>query len=235
MRAAKVGEPFVPTGRRASTGAGEDGMGDDWLASYAPGAPALVGRPGQARLIKAGSDILLQMHYTTNGTTVTDRTRIGLRFARGPVKQRLMMAGVINSDFEIPPGAAAHPVAAALTLSGAVEVRALMPHMHVRGRSFSMAAVYPDGRREELLSVPRYDFNWQQVYEFSERKALPRGTRIEASATFDNSANNPHNPDPSKAVRWGDQSWEEMMAGFFDVALAVDQTLEDVIQAPKKR
>jgi hypothetical protein len=94
-----------------------------------------------------------------------------------------------------------------------------MPHMHLRGKDFTYTAVYPDGSKEILLSVPAYDFAWQSVYRLTEPKAMPRGTRIDCLAHFDNSADNPVNPDPTQTVKWGDQSWEEMMTGYIDYAV----------------
>lgn len=226
------GRAFVPGGKRFSTGAGEDGMADDWMAGYAPGSIPSALAPGEARLVKAGSDIILQLHYTATGRASKDRTRVGVRFARGPVHQRVMVAAALNNQFVIPPGAPAHPVNASVTFARPVELLSMSPHMHVRGRSFAYRAVYPDGRAEMLLSVPRYDFNWQLRYELPEGKMLPAGTRIECEATFDNSPNNPHNPDPSAQVRWGDQSWQEMMAGFFDIAVPVGVTMSDIFPPP---
>jgi hypothetical protein len=121
-----------------------------------------------------------------------------------------------------------------MTLHADSELLSLLPHMHLRGKSMVYRAFYPDGTVETILDVPRYDFNWQLRYELAEPKRLPMGTRLEVVGTFDNSANNPANPDPSQEVRWGEQSWEEMMMGFFDVAIAASRNPADLFRAPKK-
>jgi hypothetical protein len=230
LREIEPGVPYVPQGKRTSEGAADDGMADDWLAGYAPGSPAFVLKPGQARLVKAGSDIILQMHYTANGKAGKDRSKVGIRFSRSPVDERVLIAAAANRKFVIPPGARNHSVRSSITFSEPVKLRSLLPHMHVRGKSFSYRAIYPDGTIEPLLNVPRYDFNWQLMYEMPRDKLLPAGTRIECDATYDNSPNNPYNPDPAVEVRWGDQSWDEMMAGFFEMAVAKDKTLRDVFR-----
>jgi hypothetical protein len=124
-----------------------------------------------------------------------------------------------NGRFEIPPGDPNYRVDSAFTLYQNASLVAMRPHMHMRGKSFEFRAVYPSGDTEVLLRVPRYDFNWQPYYYLETPKPLPKGTRIECTAHFDNSANNPRNPDPTAAVRWGEQSWEEMMLGWFDVVV----------------
>jgi hypothetical protein len=111
----------------------------------------------------------------------------------------------------------------------------MLPHMHVRGKAMEIRAVYPDGAVETLLRVPRYDFNWQLGYDLAERKLLPRGTRVEATGWFDNSPNNKSNPDPTVEVRWGDQSWEEMMIGFFWVSIPADMDPGELLRAPKDK
>ena len=122
----------------------------------------------------------------------------------------------MNPRFEIPAGDADYTVRAQSNFRHDTLLVNLLPHMHLRGKSFQYDAVYPDGRRETLLSVPRYDFNWQSNYRLAEPKKLPAGTRIECTATYDNSTANKNNPDPTAAVRWGEQTWEEMMVGFLD-------------------
>lgn len=216
---AKPGIPFIPSDERGSGGEGRDGMADEWLAGYAPGTPPMELKPGQARLVPAGSDIIFQVHYTANGKAQSDRSRLGLKFATGPVTERVTMAAASTNEFAIPPGAANYQVKAATTLAAPAKLVNLQPHMHLRGKAFSYRLIYPDGRTRDLLNVPRYDFNWQLVYEPAGDLNLPAGTRMECVATYDNSANNPFNPDPKKEVRWGDQSWDEMMIGFFDIAI----------------
>jgi hypothetical protein len=156
-------------------------------------------------------------------------------FATEPPRQRIYTLGARNRDFVIPPGAPNHRVEAAATLRSDVELVYLQPHMHIRGKAAEMRAVYPTGEREALLSVPRYDFNWQHNYRPATTKILPKGTRVEATLWYDNSANNASNPDPKAEVRWGDQSWEEMATGFFIVAFDPKIELKDLLEAPKKQ
>lgn len=232
MRDYPVNKAFVP--QKSNRGGGEGGGGGLFLAGYAPGAPPVQLRPGQAALVKAGSDVVFQMHYTTSGKQAIDRSRVGLVFATEPVKQRVLTLGAQNNKFVIPPNNASFAVDGAMTLHADAELVNLFPHMHLRGKSMEMRAVYPDGKKEKLLWVPGYDFSWQLWYEVPAGKMLPAGTRIEATGTFDNSANNKHNPDPNVEVRWGDQSWEEMMIGFFNVAIDVNMNPQDLVK-PKKQ
>ena len=196
-------------------------QGGYFLGHYAPGAIPQRWKPGQARLIKAGSNLIFQLHYTANGKPALDRTQIGLVFAKQPVEQQIIGLQAINHWFEIPPGNPNYQVEAASMLPESASLVGLRPHMHLRGKSFEFRAVYPDGHSEILLRVPKYDFNWQPYYYLATPLQLPKGTRIECTAHFDNSPNNAFNPNPRAAVRWGDQSWEEMMIGWFDLAMPV--------------
>src|SRR5262249_7171541 len=144
----------------------------------------------------------------------SDRSKIGLILAKEPPPRRVFRTGVSNHGIVIPPGDSSYEVSASGTLNQDCEVTQVSPHMHLRGKSMEMRAVYPTGEQDVLMRIPRYDFNWQLEYEFPTPKLLPKGTRIEATAVYDNSPNNPRNPDPKAQVRWGDQSWEEMMIGF---------------------
>jgi hypothetical protein len=188
------------------------------LVGYAPGLQALE-LTDEAKLIKAGSDIVLQLHYTANGTAGADKTKIGLVFAKEPPKLRNIQLAASNPGFKIPPNDPNYEVKSQVQLQETVTLADLMPHMHFRGKDFLYQVIYPDGRTETLLSVPKYDFNWQLGYQLAKPIVLPRGTRIECTAHFDNSSNNPYNPDPTKEVKWGDQTWEEMMIGWFSVAV----------------
>ena len=170
---------------------------------------------GVARRIAAGAEVVLQMHYTTMGEATTDRTRIGLIFADEPPARVVGGGALINPFFVIPPGAEDHVVRAERTLTADTWLTTMTPHMHSRGKSFSYTAVYPDGTEEILLNVPSYNFDWQLTYELAEPKLLPAGTRLVGEAHYDNSVNNRVNPDPTTEVRWGDQTWEEMMIGFY--------------------
>jgi hypothetical protein len=173
------------------------------------------------------------MHYTANGKPGTDQTKIGIIFAPQPHQERVMTLPATNSKFVIPPGADNHRVESKFTLHADTRLTGLMPHMHLRGKSFEYRAVYPSGESEMLLRVPQYDFNWQLFYYLAEPKVFPKGTTIECVAHFDNSANNRYNPDPAKEVRWGDQSWEEMMIGWFDVSFDAALNPAKVLRAEK--
>ncbi|MEP7270959.1 MAG: thiol-disulfide isomerase [Acidobacteriota bacterium] len=194
------------------------------LGGITPNKTGIVYDPDTARLIKKGSSIVFQMHYTTNGEVTTDRTKIGFVFAKEPGKKTLVTGNAINGRFVIPAGDENAEVKATKTFDEDVLITSFMPHMHVRGKDFVYTAVYPDGRSEVLLNVPKYDFNWQHTYIPAKPIALPKGTRLDCVAHFDNSAKNKYNPDPTKAVKWGDQTWEEMMIGWFTYTPAGDRT-----------
>jgi hypothetical protein len=181
------------------------------IGGYVPGNAVRRFPDGMAMRLPAGHSIVLQMHYTPTGTPTTDRTRIALRFAPAPPRTALLTAQLINGSLHIPPRAADQQIDAEMTINREIMLYSLIPHTHVRGKKWLYEAVYPDGRREVILSVPKYDFNWQHEYVFSEPLKLPAGTKIQAKAWYDNSTANKSNPDPSKDVYWGDQTWEEMM------------------------
>jgi mono/diheme cytochrome c family protein len=233
LKDAKPGIPFIPEKPKPEDNVDTSPLPSDFLVGYAPGQPPEAFEPGRAKLVRAGSDIIIQVHYTTDGKASTDLTRIGLVFAKERPKQRVMTFSATNGTFKIPPGAPHHRVDAEFTLGTDVVLHGLHPHMHARGKDFIYHVRFPDGTRKTLLSVPRYDFAWQLWYNLEQPLALPKGTVIECTAHFDNSPNNKFNPDPSKEVAWGDQSWDEMMVGFFNFAFdaAVD---EKTIPAPAK-
>ena len=224
LRDYAAGKIFVPgeKGERVGTG-GNSSAGasvrEQVIAGYIPGRPAKQEAPGYGLLIPAGSDLVFQLHYTANGKPATDRTRIGFVLAKTPPVKRVIRIQASNAGFTIPPGDANYPVSGSVKVGIDCELIAAYPHMHYRGRSMTLTAEYPTGEKDELVRVPKYDFNWQLVYELSRPRQLPKGTILQADGHFDNSPNNRMNPDPTKAVRWGDQSWEEMMVGFFDVAI----------------
>jgi mono/diheme cytochrome c family protein/peroxiredoxin len=199
---------------------GEDRLGNGFLVGYAPGDMPSVYAPGQAKKIPKGSSLLFQMHYTPDGTARVDRSSVGLVFAKEPPKVEVKTRGIAFSRFNIPPGDDNFEIKSASTFRKDSLLISLLPHMHLRGKDFKYDLVQPDGTRETLLSVPRWDFNWQSVYRLATPRAVPAGSRIECTAHFDNSAKNKNNPDPTKAVKWGDQTWEEMMIGFVDYAVA---------------
>jgi hypothetical protein len=191
------------------------GMGGSLLAGFAPGEPPLRFAPGTARLVKAGSTLLFQVHYTPNGKPAKDRSYIGLKFATAAPEHRAMTGNAMNHGLKIPAGDPNYEVKSSYIVKDDMTLTSFMPHMHLRGKDFKYTVVYPDGREEVLLSVPKYDFNWQLAYELKKPLLLPKGTRIDCVAHFDNSPNNKFNPDPTKEVHWGDQTWEEMMIGWF--------------------
>lgn len=184
------------------------------LAGFAPGEQPTRFPAGYAKKVPAGSKLMFQMHYTPNGTATKDVTTIGLRYAKEPPKHQIFTRPVLNTGFVIPAGADNHEVKSAYTFKEGAHIVSLMPHMHLRGKDFEVKAVFPDGSSKVLLSVPRYDFNWQTYYVPRVPVALPAGTKIECTAHFDNSTNNKFNPDATKDVRWGEQTWEEMMIGW---------------------
>ncbi|HTS25337.1 MAG TPA: hypothetical protein VMH81_05660 [Bryobacteraceae bacterium] len=196
-------------------GSGRPGDAGNILVGYAPGENPLKLMPGTAVLVKAGSSLYFQVHYTPAGKAVKDRSYIGVKFAKEAPRSRAIRGMAINPAFRIPPNDGNYEVRASYTANQDITLDSLMPHMHLRGKDFQYTVVYPDGRKEVILSVPKYDFSWQLMYQLQSPMVLPKGTRIDCVAHFDNSANNRYNPDPGKEVRWGDQTWEEMMIGFF--------------------
>ena len=229
LREYPVGKGFIPNK------GGNGDFGGQFITGFAPGAPPEALREGQGKLIAAGSDLVFQMHYTANGQAGRDRSKVGLIFSKTPPTQRVLTLAAGNGKFVIPAGAPAHAVEGAMTLYQDTELIGLLPHMHLRGKSMEMRAVYPDGKVEKLLWVPGYDFSWQLWYQLPRGKVLPKGTRIEATGTFDNSANNRNNPNPNVEVRPGDQSWEEMMLGFFNVAFDAKLDPMSIMRDPNKK
>ncbi len=199
---------------------GIDGIGNNMLVAFAPGDLPAVFTGGTAKKLPKGATLLFQMHYTPNGVEQKDRSSVGLIFAKKPPQYEVRTRGIAQSRFVIPPGANDHEVKSVTTFDENARLLSLFPHMHLRGKDFEYRAVFPDGKSEILLRVPRYDFNWQSHYRLAKPLDLPAGTRIECTAHFDNSADNLNNPDPQKAVRWGEQTWEEMMIGFVDYTFA---------------
>jgi len=220
--------------READTGEGAFLLGDiEMVSVYVPGGLAYQTGPGQARLMKAGSDLIFQMHYTASGKQTVDRTRVGIVFAKERPRERVVNTFIMNTRFRIPPGAADQVVDARVTVHEDATLLNLFPHMHFRGKAFEYQAKYPTGETETLLSVPKYNFNWQLTYQLEQPLNLPKGTVLTAIAHYDNSPNNPYNPDPKSEVYWGDQSWEEMLAGFVDFAIPLNMDPND-LAGPKK-
>jgi peroxiredoxin len=195
---------------------GQRRPGQGHLCGYAPGDMPSVYPSGIAKRVPAGSDINFQIHYTPNGKVRTDRSKIGVIFAKGPVEHEAHTLGIANNRFAIAPGDPNSEVKSNVTLRKDAVLLSFMPHMHLRGKDFKYTLVPKDGPPEVLLSVPAYDFGWQSYYHLDKPRKLPAGTRIDCVAHFDNSKDNPANPDPSKKVTWGDQTFEEMMIGYID-------------------
>ncbi len=200
------------------------GFGNEILHIYTPGNVPDIFRPGQAKLLTAGSDLVLQMHYTSTRKSTEDQTKIGLVWAKEPPRERIVTQAASNVDFSIPPGVGNFPVKGYFKVPNQARLLSFFPHMHLRGKAFEMNL--QDGNQATtLIRLPRYDFNWQLTYKLKEPIPLRPGMRLEAIGYFDNSANNPFNPDPKATVKWGEQSWEEMMYGFFDIA--IDASFKD--------
>ena len=187
-----------------------------WLGAWAAGMDPMVFPEGTGRLLKKGSRLIANMHYHPTDEATSDETTLGVYFLDRQPEKELVNLWVQNSSFKIPAGAPAHEVRSSYTFRQDSVVHALLPHMHYRGKDFTYTAVYPDGRREVLLNVPAYDFNWQTLYQLAEPLELPEGTRIECVAHYDNSKANLANPDPTKDVTFGNASFDEMMIGFVD-------------------
>ncbi|MBI4477459.1 MAG: thiol-disulfide isomerase [Acidobacteria bacterium] len=182
------------------------------IGGFAPGQFVREYQPGTALRLPAGSTLVFQMHYTANGKeATTDRTRVGVQFASQKPGHEVRVSSLVNGSLHIPAGASEHRVDAEMTLGRDVTIWSLLPHTHMRGIRWHYEATYPDGRTETILSVPNYDFNWQTDYVFKTPLKLPKGTKVHATAWYNNSASNKSNPDPTKDVWWGDQTWEEMM------------------------
>jgi hypothetical protein len=180
------------------------------IATTAPGTNAMTFENGSAMRVRAGSTLVLQIHYTASGTAATDETSVGMVFAKQPAAREIRNGAFTNVFLKLPPGADNEAVESAIEFTQDVHVTALFPHTHLRGKSWAYRMVYPDGRTENVLTVPKYDFNWQTYYVFTTPLAVPKGSRLEATAHYDNSAANPANPDPKIEVHWGEQTWQEM-------------------------
>lgn len=224
LRSAPVGVPFTARTLKDAKGQADAKWTDsDLLLVYAPGSLPDRWPEGMAKLVKAGSDLVFQMHYTTRGVAVHDRTSIGLVFAKHAPVKRVLSLQLTNDHFLIPPGVASYTAHVFGTMPGDALLLNLFPHLHFRGKTFTYLATLPGGKPQVLLKV-NWSFEWQMSYRLADPLFLPAGTRLEAIAEWDNSRNNPHNPDPEAAVSWGEQTWQEMMVGFFDIA--VDPSLD---------
>jgi len=219
LRHAPVGAPFTASTLSDSQDRRDaHGTTADLLLVYAPGSSPGQWPAGMAKFVPAGSDLVFQIHYTTNGTEAQDQTSIGLVFAKQTPAQRVLTLQLNDHAFIIPPGADNFRVEVQGTLPNDCTLLGFFPHMHLRGKRFEYDIIHDDGSIEPLLRV-NYHFHWQLTYKLAEPRSLKAGTRLRAVAWYDNSRNNPHNPDPEATVTWGDQTYQEMMVGFFDVAV----------------
>ena len=219
LRHAPIGVPFTAsTLSDPQDRLDAHGTTSDLLLVYAPGSSPDRWPDGMAKFVPAGSDIVFQIHYTTNGHAGNDQTSIGLVFAKTPPAQRVITLQLNDHAFIIPPGADDFRVETQGTLPNDATLLSLFPHMHLRGKRFEYDIVKSDGSVETLLRV-NYHFHWQLSYRLAEPRLLKAGTKLRAIAWYDNSRNNPHNPNPDATVTWGDQTYQEMMVGFFDVAV----------------
>lgn len=192
----------------------DDGI-KGYFAGLVPNSGHHVYPAGTAKLLPREALLIFQIHYTPNGTAVRDRPKIGFVFDDQAPEHELITTAAANKRLRIPPGAPNHEVVANYTFGGPARITSFSPHSHVRGKAYRYELNYPDGRTERVLEIPRYDFNWQLEYVLRRPIDVPRGTKLKVTAWYDNSAANPANPDPTKTVRFGDQTWDEMMIGYF--------------------
>ena len=195
-----------------------------WLGGFAPGQGVRVYQAGTALRVPAGSVLIISMHYTANGKETTDRTSVGLVLAKEPPRREVLVVPLQNQNFTLKAGAPETRVDAEMTLQQDVTLWSALPHTHVRGKRWEIAAVSPDGEAKTILGVPKYDFNWQTDYVFKEPLRLAKGTKLRTSAWYDNSPANKSNPDPTVDVTWGDQTWEEMQFTAFTFTVNDTQT-----------
>ncbi len=205
--------------KRPGAGEGGDAFGL-FLAGYAPGKGVDIYAEGSAKKVPAGSVIVFQVHYSSFRGAFEkpekDRTSLGVHFAKRPPQHALNTLGIQNHFFRIPAGDGNHAVTACYTFDKDVQLTSYMPHMHLRGKDMKYDVIYPDGKQETLLWVPKFSFNWQMMYYLKKPVTLPKGTKLIVTAHFDNSSKNKFNPDASKDIRWGDPTYEEMMIGWME-------------------
>ena len=206
---ASAGDAFTQSVPKVPGGGLRGGPGN-LIATTAPGTNAMIYSKGEAMRIPKGSDLILQVHYTANGKAETDLSSVGVIFAKQPPEREMRNSAIMNPLMKVPAGAADQAIDTAIEFTQDAHITALFPHTHLRGKSWEYRLIYPDGRSQAILSVPKYDFNWQTYYLYAQPIAVPKGARLEATAHYDNSANNPSNPNPKIDVRWGEQTWDEM-------------------------
>jgi len=201
-----------------------------FFAGYVPGMLAEPYPKGAGKWVPKGSEFVFQMHYTTTGRASSDQSKLGLYLTKKKPGREFFTRAATSIDLEIPPNSKRTPAEAKYAFKRDVILYEMGPHMHFRGSEVNYVVKYPDGKLETLLNVPNYDFNWQTMYRFKEPKRLPAGTELLVTGAFDNSANNPRNPDPSKWVYFGEQSWEEMFVGYIGYTNATDEPEVKVVE-----
>jgi thiol-disulfide isomerase/thioredoxin len=221
----KAGEerPFSPDG------------GMSVLVGWAPGDLGLNCPPETALRIPKGARLRFELHYTPNGTKTKDRSQVGITFAPKPPKYEMLMNSFDNEAIKLAAGDPHCRAETTFRIRADARILSFVPHMHWRGKHYSYEAIYPDGRKETLLSVPRWDFNWQSVYQFKDPIKVPKGTKLHGVAHWDNSKNNPLNPDPEKTVYFGLQTWEEMMVGWVAYVWERPETAQELAKKPMKQ
>ena len=227
LRSAPVGVPFVASDfKDPKMRAEAHETTTDMLLVYAPGSQPDHWPVTMAKFIPAGSDLVFQMHYTANGRAATDQTSVGMVFSKEKPTQRVLTLQLTNHNFIIPPRTDDYRVDVAGTIPNDCTLLSFFPHMHLRGKRFEYNILNPDGSVKETLLRVNYHFHWQLSYRLTQPRFLKAGTWLQAVAWYDNSEDNPHNPNPNAEVHWGGQTYEEMMVGFFDVAVPADMDKE---------
>jgi hypothetical protein len=211
-------------------GSGDDGSGNGvHFCGWAPGSPPSSYPVGVAKRLPAGAELTLEMHYTTCGSPQTDQTEVALYLAEGPQTREVTVRRAEDYDVNIPPGSEEARHTATYAFRKPAILYSMSPHMHVRGKWMRYELLLPNGRRETLLNVPRYDFNWQLGYNLAEPRRIPAGAWLLVTGAFDNSPGRPGNPDPTRRVHFGLQSWDEMFIGFFEAATDVASEAASVV------
>jgi hypothetical protein len=205
------------------------------LLGYEPGYRPAPWLDDGAKLIKAGSDLVFELHYNPNGKEVIDHSELDLYFSPSAPTYRVLAIDTLRDlDLHIPAGAPDYVSNASMTLAHPVRLLSIQPHMHYRGKSMAVRATYPDGSTEQLIDVPKYDFNWQTTYFYRDPITLPAGTRLDSVATFDNSTSNKFNPDPNATVVWGDQTTDEMHIAFLELVTDASADPETIFKSPPR-
>ena len=209
---------IVPEGQKfpQSLRGGPDAFGGAMLTAYVPGDEPVIYPEGMAKKVPKGARLLFEMHYTPNGRAVTDRSVVGIKTTKTPPKHEVRTRAIPNQRLRIPPNHPNFEVRSGSLFKQDAVILSFSPHMHLRGKDFEFFTRDASGKQQSVARVPKYDFNWQESYHLKQPLKVPAGTRVECLAHFDNSKDNPFNPDPSKEVRWGEMTWEEMMIGFLD-------------------